>query len=422
MKRILFVDDEPRILQGLQRMLRPDSQRWETVFVESGPEALARLDAQAFDVIVSDMRMPGMDGPTLLGHVRERHPEVVRLVLSGHFEMQAALRAVPVAHQFLAKPCSPQQLRAAIERACSLSSLLVDEKLRQAISAIGELPSPPRTCTLLLQELGNPDTSFSRVAAIVEQDVGLAAKVLQLVNSAFFGLTHEIATVHKAVNYLGIEVLRQLVTSVEILRTFRPAVVFGAFSLDDLDRHSRFAASIAGQLPVSGDVAVPVLSALLHDVGQLVLATRLPEQFSRALKMACETGRPLHSVELELNGVTHAEAGGFLLGLWGLPQAVVDAVTRHHQPLGTPEASGVLSPAAAVQVADALAHEYCPETTRASHPAAPTLDLQYLNELGVADRVPAWREKAEQLATARCGAERRKHEQALPGPHIARGR
>jgi HD-like signal output (HDOD) protein len=311
---------------------------------------------------------------------------------------------VPVAHQFLAKPCSPQELRGAIERACSLSSLLVDEKLRQAIGAIGELPSPPRTCMLLLQELSNPETSFSRVAGIVEQDVGLAAKVLQLVNSAFFGLTHELATVHKAVNYLGIEVLRQLVTSVEILRTFRPAVAFGTFNLEDLEKHSRLAAGIAAQMPVSGDVAVPVLAALLHDVGQLVLATRLQDQFARAWEVACETGRPLHTVEQELNGVTHAEAGGFLLGLWGLPHVVVEAVTRRHQPLGRPEASRVLSPAAAVQVADALAHEYFPGTTRATHPALPTPDLQYLEELGVADQLPAWREKAEQLAS-RCTVE-----------------
>ncbi|MGO9096051.1 MAG: HDOD domain-containing protein [Bryobacteraceae bacterium] len=401
MKRILFVDDEPRVLQGLQRMLRQDSRRWETVFVGSGPEALDKLAAQPFDVIVSDMRMPGMDGATLLGHVRERHPGVVRLVLSGHFEVQAALRATPVAHQFMAKPCSPEALRAALERACNLSDLLVNEELRQAIGAIGELPSPPRTCMLLLQELANPEASFSRVAGIVEQDVGLASKVLQLVNSAFFGFTYEFATVQRAVNYLGIDVLRQLVTSVEILRTFRTDAACGIFSLEDLDAHSRFAAGIAGQLPVSGDVAVPVLAALLHDVGQLVLAMRLPEQFALALETACETGRSLHSVERELNGVTHAEAGGFLLGLWGLPRAVVDAVTHHHRPLGRPEAPGVLSPTAAVQVADALAHEYCPEIRRASHPAFPALDLQYLEELGLASRLPAWREKAEQLASRR---------------------
>jgi DNA-binding NtrC family response regulator len=143
MKRILFVDDEPRLLEGLQRMLRSRRMQWEMAFANSGAEALALIAVRPFDVIVTDMRMPGMDGAELLQRVRDVAPSIIRIILSGYFQKEAAVRAVPVAHQFLAKPCDPEALREAIERACGLNATLPDEALRHAVCAIGELPALP---------------------------------------------------------------------------------------------------------------------------------------------------------------------------------------------------------------------------------------------------------------------------------------
>src|SRR5579883_1288451 len=137
MKRILFVDDEPKVLEALERLLRPQRREWEMAFAASGPEALQLLASRPFDVIVTDMRMPEMDGAQLLEEVQKRYPEVVRLVLSGYFEMEMAIRAVPVAHQYLAKPCDPEKLRLAIERACGLTSILGDQAARKVVGAIG---------------------------------------------------------------------------------------------------------------------------------------------------------------------------------------------------------------------------------------------------------------------------------------------
>ena len=111
MRRILFVDDDPRILEELRDMLRPQRHDWEMAFAPSGDAALALMQASPFDVIVSDMRMPGMDGAALLARVRQEYPQVVRIVLSSHTELSTALRVVPVAHQFLAKPCDAEMLR-----------------------------------------------------------------------------------------------------------------------------------------------------------------------------------------------------------------------------------------------------------------------------------------------------------------------
>jgi hypothetical protein len=180
------------------------------------------MEASPFDVIVSDMRMPGMDGAALLSLVREKYPQVVRIILSSQAELSTALRVVPVAHQFLSKPCDAQMLRVAIERACHLKALLHDDSIRSMVGGLGELPSLPRTYHALTLALADPNTSIQKVAAIVEFDVGIAAKILQLVNSAFFGIARSITNIQGAVGYLGVSTLRSLVLSVEVFRVFAP--------------------------------------------------------------------------------------------------------------------------------------------------------------------------------------------------------
>src|SRR5215471_2964278 len=308
MKRILFVDDEAKVLEGLERMLRPRRREWEMVFATSGAEALRLLEASPFDVIVTDMRMPEMDGAQLLEQVQKRFPSVVRLVLSGYFEMEMAIRAVPVAHQYLAKPCDPEKLRLAIDHACGFISILTDETPRKVVGAIGSLPSVPRTCAALLQALRNPDVPIDEVGRIIEQDVGMSAKVLQLANSAFFGLLQEITTVRAAVSYLGLDVLNHLVLSAEIFRTFHPRQGIAGFSIEQFQEHSRRTAAIAARLPApKKTISAAVVAALLHDTGKLVLAVRLPQKFELALQAARERECPFHKVEHEVIGTGHAE-------------------------------------------------------------------------------------------------------------------
>jgi putative nucleotidyltransferase with HDIG domain len=356
MKRILFVDDESRILEGLQRMLRPYRKQWDMAFANSGNEALAMLAQSPYDVIVSDMRMPGMDGAQLLELVRERYPGMVRLVLSGQFGKDAALHAVPVAHQFLMKPCDAGKLQATIERFCECDSMIADGATRRVVSAIGELPALPSTYAALVDALGDPETSLDQVGAIVERDVAVAAKVLQLVNSSFFGLSREVATISMAVGYLGFETLTQLVVTVEVFRTFACGPHLSAF-VEEVQRHSRCVASIAARLPVvrqkSGTTSV---AALLHDVGKLIMATRLTGQFELALQASVEQKRPLQTLEEEMTGTTHAEIGAYLLALWGLPSAVVTAVSQHHLPISV-TADTPLDIRLAVRLADMLEHE-----------------------------------------------------------------
>jgi HD-like signal output (HDOD) protein/CheY-like chemotaxis protein len=398
MKRILFVDDELKVLEGLERMLRTQRNKWEMVFASSGAQALQLLEGSSFDVIVTDMRMPEMDGARLLQEVQKRFPGVVRLVLSGYFEMEMAMRAVPVAHQFLAKPCDATKLRLAIEHACEFASILTDEGVRKVVGAIGALPSVPRTCAALLAALQDPDIQIGQIGRIIEQDVGMTAKILQLVNSAFFGLLEEMTTVRAAVSYLGLDILKQLVLSAEISRTFQPRQRIAGFSIDAFQNHSRQVAAIAARLPASRDtVSAAVVAALLHDCGKLVLAVRLPREFELALERAHRRRIPLHQQEYEELGTSHAEIGAYLLALWGLPLPVVDAVRRHHRPVPPDAGRRELDELAITHIADGLAREFESQATHGAGPGASLLDLEYLTGLGVVGQLSEWRELVPQV-------------------------
>ena len=395
MKRILFVDDEPKILEGLQRMLRPQRSEWEMAFAPGGEAALAMLEAENFDVIVSDMRMPGIDGAALLETVREKYPGMLRLILSGYTEMEASYRAVPVAHQFLLKPCDPDALRIAIERATSLIEVLNSKMLASLVGSLQDLPSVPRAFAELRDALADPETSIERLVAIVEQDVAISAKVLQLVNSAFFGVTREVSDIRTAVSYLGFSILQNLVLSLEAFRCFHPKKMDPQFSLDDFHQHAHSAAKIAGALPGKGKLAnAAVGAALLHDIGKLVIADRAPEHLSRAIKGALEEKRPLYAIEEELIGVSHAEVGAYLLSLWGLPHPLVEAVAHHHHPERVPQEN--LDIISIVYAANLLAHEQEEKGPKSLVEAE--LDPAIVEKVGLAEHMDEWREKIEEMS------------------------
>jgi len=390
MKRILFVDDEASILDGLKRMLRPMRAEWEMAFAPGGEAALSMLEAAPFDVIVSDMRMPGMDGASLLEIVREKYPSMLRIILSGYTELQASLRAVPVAHQFLLKPCDPEMLRAGIARATSLGEVLDSKMLTSLVGALRDLPSLPRVFAELKRALSVPNTPIEKIVQIVEQDVAVSAKLLQLVNSAFFGLARDVTDLKTAVSCLGMTVLHDLVLTLDVFRSFTPNEYIGEDYLEEFHRHAQLSARIAAGIAQKAQLPpAVVLAALLHDVGKLVIAERTPAHFARALQQAEQEGRPLFEVEEQLIHISHAEVGAYLLSLWGLPYAIVEAVAHHHHPRRVPQHG--FDMVVAAYLANMLAHE-CEAAARGK--IAPQLDLQLLRQAGVAERLAEFRQIA----------------------------
>jgi putative nucleotidyltransferase with HDIG domain len=395
--KILFVDDDVRILDGLQRMLRPQRDKWEMVFVPGGVPALATLEKTLFDVVVSDMRMPGIDGVALLEVVKKKYPSALRIILSGYTQMEASFRVVPVAHQFLLKPCDGQTLRNAIERATSLQSVLNDKRLTSIVGSLQELPSTPQIYAELRAAISDPDTSIERIAKIVEKDVAMCAKVLQMVNSAFFGMMRDITEIRTAVTCLGMNILHNLVLSVEVLRTFRSAQSVPSFSIEAFQSHCQSAAKIAGQWGGQGSASrSAVVAAFLHDVGKLVLAERAPEQFGKALTRASAEKRPLFEVEEEVMGVSHAEVGAYLLSLWGVPYPIVEAVAYHHHPTRLPQEK--LDLTTVTYVANLLAHQCSEEAASGLAFVYPEIDEALLAAIGEAAHLAEWRKMAASAA------------------------
>ncbi len=400
MKRILFVDDESKILDGIRRMLHADRKRWDLQFAIGGEAALRACEEASFDVVISDMRMPGMDGATLLTHIRDRFPSTARIVLSGYSEAALAKRVVPMAHRYLAKPCDASTLQSTIESVCTLQDLLCAPELRKIVGTVGELPSLSRTYMSLTQAVQDPSTSIGQVADIVGQDVAMSAKVLQLVNGAFFGLPQKLTNLQNAVGYLGMESIRNLALASEAFRVFQPDSRVSQTEYESIQRHAQRTAAIAAALPVDAKTRdVTVVAALLHDIGTLILASKVPDKLCAARAIASERGCKCFEAEQELWGTSHAEIGAYLLGLWGIPNPAVEAIAHHHHPTRIPHSGFDIT--VAVYVAALLADELDlhPQGTKGHE--IDESDRACLEKLGVLSQFDDFRELAVQIGAKR---------------------
>lgn len=406
-RRILFVDDDELILRSMERVLRRPAQEngWELCFATDGDSALAEMSKAPIEVLLADANMGRMSGATLLRKVQERDPAVVRILLSGHTGLDILRTALPYAHQFLPKPCDGQLLRATLESACALRSLLAKPEMRQLVGSSNELPSGPRTFIELSNALANPNASARAVSEIIDRDVAISARVLQLVSSAFYGLPRAVTSIGGAVAYLGVEVIKAIVLSVEVSRMFPLTQSIPDFSVDALQQHgtrvTQFAKRILGHEP-GGDVLI--VAGLLQDSGQLVLASRAAARFGVALSTAASRKQPLSDIETDMFGATHADIGAYLLGLWGLPQRVVNTVANHLEPQ---RAHGrVFDAAGALYVSNLLLADPDVPAVDEVPPRSIAIDLSFLRMVGVAHQLDEWRRVARTFGTGKSAAPR----------------
>jgi HD-like signal output (HDOD) protein len=340
-------------------------------------------------VIVADLRMPGINGVELLKQVSKLYPQMVRIILSGTLEEDLRSQATLVAHQYLSKPCDPEVLKAILNRAFALRDVLVEPALRALISGTVSLPSTPTLYTELMEAVRSSEASVQQLGAIIARDPAMTAKVLQLVNSAFFGISRAVGNPADAVAFLGVDAIAALALSISAFSLFRS---LGAkrFSIERLQRHSVAVAGIAREIAKSQKnrpkslVDDTFTAGILHDLGKLMLFCHHPKKYEAALDLAEARKVWLRDAERELLGTTHAEIGGYLLWLWGLPDSVAEAVTFHHNPSACP--ADHFDALTAVHVADALARASSGETSALEA----GLDVDYLTRIGLIHELPAW--------------------------------
>jgi HD-like signal output (HDOD) protein len=388
-KAVLFVDDEVNIIQGLKRMLRSMRFEWDLFFAESGEEALRVLSQNHIDVIVTDMRMPGMEGAELLGKVMNDYPHVIRIILTGHSNREINLRSTKVAHQSLAKPCDADTLKNTIERSCMLRKMLKNEKIVKLVNGIKDLPSLPSLYNLIVKEMQSPDASLKRVGDIIAQDITMTAKVLQFVNSAFFALPQKITAPQQAVTLLGLDILKGLVLYVQVFSTFKGDLELKGFSLGKLWKHSMLVAILAREIsliesakPKTADEAF--IAGMLHDFGKLLLL-KIPGHYYRMKEYINKNKCDYLDAEYELLDTSHAEVGAYLLGLWGIPDNIVGAVALHHNPMKAMDKQ--FSVLTAVHAANGLLEQRdfsCADNDLSS------IDIKYIRELNLESKLMDW--------------------------------
>ena len=396
-KKILIVDDEINVLNGLKRMLRPMFDEWEIEFVDNGQKALELLDSEPFDILVTDMQMPQMSGIELLEKVQKTHPETIRIILSGYTQFETAVKAMGLAHQFLTKPCEADKLKETVSRALLLRNILTQDSLMKLITEMKSLPSLPDVYLKLQELLKCPDIRIDRISNLIASDVGMTAKILQLVNSSFFGVANRIREPGHAVRMLGLDSIKTLVLSVHIFSMFDKDTLKG-FPMGRLKEHNTNVATLAKRI---AEIAIPekkaaeeaFIEGLLHDCGKIILIERLPEKYKQVLDLVETRKITLCDAEKDIFGTTHADVGAYLLGLWGMSDSMLETVIFHHSP--GKSSSKFLDTLTCVHVADYFSYELDSENDLDTRMP---LDMEYLERLNVVNRLDSWHEACMEAA------------------------
>jgi putative nucleotidyltransferase with HDIG domain len=379
--RVLLVTDDPSAQRAFRQALAPVQREWE-IAAARGTEALRRLDGPPFDALVVDAHLAGVECTDLLVEVRRRYPPMARIVLAETDRPGELVRFVAVAHRVLPKPCDPPELLGAIQRAHSLRELLGNPALASVVGRLSSVPALSTLYTRIADELMMPDFSLAAVGELVAQDLGIAARLLQMANSALVGLRRAATTPNQAVKILGADLTRTLVLAADLFSRYNPASL-RPFSIEALWEHSQKVAELAGMIAHDQRadervVRESALAGLLHDIGRLTFASQLAGPYKEVLNVMRRESVPTEEAERRVLGTSHAEVGAYLLGLWGLPDALVEAVAWHHNPGACPGTT--FTALTAVHAADAI--------VRAETGAKP--DADYLARLGLTDRWVHW--------------------------------
>ena len=397
MNRVLFVDDEVFVLDGLKRMLRRMRTQWEMDFVDSGEAALQMMAQKEFDVIVSDMRMPNMNGAELLNEVKDLHPNTIRFILSGYSDKDLILKSLDSTHQYLAKPCDPETLKTRILRATSLQESISNDALKNLISQLGELPTLPALYEEILSLLRQPDVSSECLSDAIKKDIGMTAKILKFANSGYVGLKRKISGMNDAVSYLGMDYIRSIILTIGAFGRLKQFQIDGS-TLEDFWGNSLMVAEAAKAITISQTSSRTMaeesyVGGLLHACGKLILSANFPSKYVEVNKMVEEDGMPLLDAEVKIFGAHHGQVGAFILGLWGLAGPIVEAVHWYRNPSNSIPVD--FQPLTSVHVASSLIFESGDEEEDLPSDSGPfnnaELDKDYLEKISLLNRLEDWR-------------------------------
>jgi HD-like signal output (HDOD) protein len=393
MKRILFVATGTALLESLRMTIAPRHVCWHMEQVEGAAEADHRLRETEFDALVFDLRIAGRDAPALLAHAQQRQPNMVRVCLSDTTTGEAFTRTVSLAHQFLSSPCDLERLFEVIERTCAVREILGRPAIRELVGKLQGLPSTTQSYHALSEAIAEPNAHSDRIAEIVSEDQALSVKTMQIVNSALFRRSTPISSIHAAVPFVGLEMIKSLALSACLFNALEASPAANRL-LKDLQARSMRRAQFARVLLEGSRLGHEAFTtALLLDVGEAVLALGSPERYQQLIALARARALPGYEIEPEIFGAAHPEVGAYLLGLWGLPIELIEAVAYHHRP--SLVAHGQTEVLLAIHVADTITQSNPPTPGR----LLDRLDPAFAQRPEVALRLKAWKLHPEPAAS-----------------------
>ncbi len=389
-KRILFVDDDESVLDGLRRLLHKMEDEWSMEFFGDGPSALVAMDKNSYDIIVTDLRMAEMGGVELLEIVRKRHPDATRLMLSGCSEQPMYGKAVSCAHQFIAKPCDSDQLISQLSRSFAIRERIRSQKVAQVLPSLRSLPAMPQVYKRVLDMIENPRCTSRKVGEVISKDIGMSAKILQIVNSAFYGPSMKISDPVRASVYLGIKAIKALALTDGVFSTL-PEETVQEFCVTGLQEHCVRVGALARSICKTQKFTdqqqeIAMMAGILHDTGKMILITEFDYEFSEIIRLSRVEQKPCHEIERETIDLTHAELGGCLLNLWGLGNDIIEAATFHHEPEQCVDNG--FSIATAVYLANAIDHQLC---SSLSDGWSEDINMDILETLELTEMLPEWK-------------------------------
>lgn len=388
-KRIIFVDDDEEVLDGLRRLLHKMNGEWEMDFHQNGSSALSAMDKKTFDIIVSDLRMADMGGVELLEIVRTRHPDATRLMLSGCSEQPMYGKAVSCAHQFIAKPCDSEQLMTQLSRSFAIRDRIRSQKVAKVLPSLRSLPAMPAAYKKVLDMIEDPRCTSRDVGQVISRDIGMSAKILQIVNSAFYGPSTKISDPVRASVYLGIKAIKALALTDGVFSTL-PEEKVEEFCVSGLQEHCVRVGALARSICKTQKMTdqqqeTAMMAGILHDTGKMILISEFDYELAEIIRLSRVEKRPCHEIERETIDLTHAELGGCLLNLWGLGNDIIEAATFHHEPAECIKDG--FSIATAVYLANAIDHQFC---SYLSTGWSEEIDMSILETLELTEQLPEW--------------------------------
>ncbi len=389
MKQVLYVHEAPSVGQSLKRIIQGSRLDWDVSLASNGAQALEMMRQRPFDAVVCDLHLSDISGPQVLKQARDQYPQAIRLAFSNTVNKELTMEVTKYAHQFVASPADPEEIIVVLQRAFLLGASFPQENLKKLISRLNKLPSLPTLYTAIMEEIQSPQTSVEKVGTIIERDPSMCAKILQMVNSAFFGVRQNITNPVQATSFLGVETIKDLALAMKLFAQFNSQILkeLGMGSLWDhsaatalyartIARHENQDKKMTGNSFTAG---------ILHDIGKLVLTENFPKPYYDAIRRSISHAEVLQDAEKSVFGVSHAEVGAYLLGIWGLPDKVIEAVAYHHQPMKA-MTSG-FSALTAVHAANYLDHQLHPRNVQSR---MRRLDMEYLQRIGLSGHEIQW--------------------------------